>query len=400
MIRNINIVLLILVLLAGPASLGVVVFSLVAYFGNISDQPNAFRATQGVTGLKSTCDIPSEEIRTYISNAAQYTRVSAAFIAATAKQESAFNPRAQSPYAGGVMQLANQLSYDTFDEMAARYRKDYEDNFSAFKGGTSIKPPGQTAPTAITGNRTTDIYIAEYNIFLGAKYQKELFDLYKKRAKEEKLLELVAAAYNGGAGALENARYDYTKMSDETKNYVPKVLANYRDYKARCEEDLTSTVNADALPEGTTTNDSAQQVKQRVQADGAEAWRQGPGQCAITTARLLRTVFPGRSGTEGASLGSYPNQSSTAAPTAADMRQATEELKAGRIPVWHIVGPNQEHWIAVLEVNGSNLTYFEPATGAIETSPITKAGGGGNNYFGITHEGCYQNHERGYGFTP
>lgn len=392
-------------MLAVPAAAGTAAFSLFVYFENFGDVTNSPGAATGqITGLKSNCEGIPEPTRTYISNAAQYTRVPAAFIAATAKQESGFNKDAQSAYAGGVMQLANQLLPDTYDVLNSRYRTDYKDGFAGFKSGTKIKPTSQKAPTAITGNRKTDIYIAEYNIFLGAKLQRELYDQYKERAKgnDQKLFEYIAAAYNGGPQGLANAKYNYTKMAEETRNYVPKVMANYQNFKSSCQEDLTPNTPSSVtdIVTGTVTNNAAQQVKNRVNTDKPGLWHQLPGQCANTTSALLATVFGGRTGKEGNGLGSYPNQPSTEAPTSADMSQAANELKAGRIPVWHIVGPNQEHWIAVLEVNGNNLTYFEPASGTIETSPTSKTGGNGNNYFGITHQGCFQNDERGYGFTP
>ncbi len=135
------------------------------------------------------------------------------FALAIMKQESSFRPAAKSPAAArGLL----QLTYDT----ALKYNT--RAGFPALKG--------------------TDLYTPSINIAIGSVY---LSDLQKEFGG---LYEAVAASYNGGE---DNALrwLERTKPRDpalfasevgfsETKNYVYKVMGNYRVYQELYTEDL------------------------------------------------------------------------------------------------------------------------------------------------------------------
>lgn len=66
-------------------------------------------------------------------------------------------------------------------------------------------------------------YNAGMNIRLGTKYLRELMDQFRGN------LRLTIAAYNAGPGAVKKFRR--VPPYRETRRYVPKVLAYYREYK-------------------------------------------------------------------------------------------------------------------------------------------------------------------------
>ena len=129
------------------------------------------------------------------------------------KQESSFKPGAKSPAgARGLLQLV----YDT----AIKFNK--------AAGYPNLQPD--------------DLYRPEVNIALGTEYMKFLRDEF------EGLYEGVAASYNGGE---DNALrwLNRSKPKDpgiftaeigfaETKNYVYKVMTNYRIYRELYDENL------------------------------------------------------------------------------------------------------------------------------------------------------------------
>ena len=236
-VKKVAIVGFLLADLLGTLFVGIfATWGLVTYFTNIGDKILSF-ATGGLGNtalITEQCKdlLPNEEtyqrflkVQPFIDHAAQYSGIPSAFIAGTALQESKFNPTAKSSFAEGIMQLANQRKYDTFDELSMKYRTDYENNYNPTTGNP-------------TGDRDTDIKNPEYNIYLGAKYQEELSDRYNNRAQGDQLLSYVAAAYNGGPGALENAHFDISKMDNQTVTYVPIVLKNYYKFQ-KCQQQLS-----------------------------------------------------------------------------------------------------------------------------------------------------------------
>lgn len=135
------------------------------------------------------------------------------FVLAIMKQESAFKPQAKSPAAArGLLQLV----YDT----AIKYNK---------KAGFEMIQPD-------------DLYKPSLNIAIGVEYIAEL----KKQFGG--LYEAVAASYNAGEDNAERW-LRRTKPREagiftsevgfaETKNYVMKVMANYRVYREIYDENL------------------------------------------------------------------------------------------------------------------------------------------------------------------
>lgn len=133
----------------------------------------------------------SEEIQTAVQKYADKYGVDKNLVLAIIKQESNFNPNAESTAgAKGLMQLMdfNSQSY------------------------------GLTNP-----------YDINQNIEAGVKHIKTYLDNYNGN------LEMALMAYNGGPGTMKNrgvlSAKDLYKMPKETQNYVPSVLAYYNGYK-------------------------------------------------------------------------------------------------------------------------------------------------------------------------
>lgn len=155
------------------------------------------------------------QFRTEVLRAAQQQRVDPRLILAIMKQESGFNPKAKSPAAArGLLQLI----IDTARKFApqAGYANFVED----------------------------DLYQPAVNTAIGAAYIAELQNLFPSQP------EAVVASYNGGE---ENvARWQRRANNpeagflaaevgfSETKQYVFKVMANYRAYQTLYTSDLRS----------------------------------------------------------------------------------------------------------------------------------------------------------------
>lgn len=135
-----------------------------------------------------------------INEAAQKYNVDPALLAAIAKQESGFNQSAQSGAgAVGVMQLMPDTA----------------------KG---------------LGVDANDL---QGNIEGGAKYIRQMLDMYDGD------VEKALAAYNAGAGNLDSVNDDISKLSEETRNYVPAVMANYEGFKGNKTSDNTPQLKLD-----------------------------------------------------------------------------------------------------------------------------------------------------------
>jgi soluble lytic murein transglycosylase len=151
--------------------------------------------------------------RQAILSAAKARKLDPRFILALIKQESVFKPLAKSPAgARGLLQL-------TMDA-AVKYA------------------PG----AGLNAIRESQLYQPETSIAVGAEYLEHLTQLFPK------LLEPVAASYNGGEDNverwLERAKHKDPGVFtaeigfDETKGYVQKVMANYRVYRHLYTADL------------------------------------------------------------------------------------------------------------------------------------------------------------------
>jgi soluble lytic murein transglycosylase-like protein len=151
--------------------------------------------------------------RESIVRAASSRKVDPRLVLAIMRQESGFRPRAKSLAAArGLL----QLTIDT----AQKY----------------------TAQVGLNNLQDDDLYRPEISILVGSEYLAELMRLFPD------LPEAVAASYNGGednaARWLKRARQRDAGIFTaevgfaETKNYVYKVMANYRAYRQLYTQDL------------------------------------------------------------------------------------------------------------------------------------------------------------------
>lgn len=205
MVRRISIILLILVALAGPASAGVVVFSLVAYFGNIGDQPGTFPINDQSTTLdtaSANCPNLKKVFRdgsvagTIINAASKSTGVEAAQIAAQIDIESSFDQDAASDGGGG-----DKIAYGLMQTIPPTYMSNkrtadptvtYQ---TAQKTGTTNK--GKTYEydvyrVTLVNGKNPILENPESAVFAGAKYYRTLLDKFDNNP------DIAVAAYNAG----------------------------------------------------------------------------------------------------------------------------------------------------------------------------------------------------------
>jgi soluble lytic murein transglycosylase len=152
--------------------------------------------------------------RETIVRAALSRKVDPRLVLAIMRQESGFRPRAKSQAAArGLL----QLTIDT----ALKY----------------------SAQTGFKNLQDDDLYRPDISILVGSEYLSELSRLFPD------MPEAVAASYNGGednaARWLKRGRHRDAGVFTsevgfaETKNYVYKVMANYRAYRQLYTQDLT-----------------------------------------------------------------------------------------------------------------------------------------------------------------
>ncbi|HYV82149.1 MAG TPA: transglycosylase SLT domain-containing protein [Pyrinomonadaceae bacterium] len=165
------------------------------------------------TAIDAVADTYPAPYRQVILSAAKSRKLDPRFILALIRQESVFKPTAKSPAgARGLLQL-------TMD--------------AAQKYG-----PG-AGLNALSENQ---LYQPETSIKLGAEYLEHLITLFPE------MLEPIAASYNGGednvARWLERSKrtdpgvFTAEVGFDETKDYVQKVMSNYRVYRKLYTADL------------------------------------------------------------------------------------------------------------------------------------------------------------------
>ena len=165
------------------------------------------------SAIDSVADTYPAPYRQAILSAAKSRKLDPRFILALIRQESVFKPTAKSPAgARGLLQL-------TMD--------------AAQKYG-----PG----AGLNALRENQLYQPETSITVGAEYIEHLTSLFPK------MLEPVAASYNGGednvARWLERSKrtdpgvFTAEVGFDETKDYVQKVMSNYRVYRQLYTADL------------------------------------------------------------------------------------------------------------------------------------------------------------------
>ena len=189
------------------------------YYGGLATDRLA-QLGQTAMAAQRASSIPKSYTRTYpvkyrseLMRYAKIRKVDPRFLLAIMKQESSFRSNAKSPAAArGLLQLV----FDT----ALKYNKQ--------AGFPNLQPD--------------DLYDPNTNIAIGSLYVKELKDQFSG------VYEPIAASYNGGED--NAARWlDRSKPKEagifasevgfkETKNYVFKVMNNYRVYRELYTEDL------------------------------------------------------------------------------------------------------------------------------------------------------------------
>lgn len=189
-----------------------------SYYGGLANEklkqlaPQTVRKTW-MAAASSTKDFPVP-FRSELLKYARADNLDPRFVLAIMKQESSFRADAKSPSAArGLLQLV-------FD--------------------TAIKYKNRAGFPALSAE---DLYRPEVNIAVGSVYMSELKNQFGG------LYEAIAASYNGGED--NAARWlERTKSKDaglfaaevgfaESKNYVFKVMNNYRAYRELYAEDLT-----------------------------------------------------------------------------------------------------------------------------------------------------------------
>lgn len=191
--------------------------SLNSYYGGLASDRLSVLSPNFV---KKTAQVSSSMLRDYpapyraeILRYAKSKGVDPRFVLAIMKQESSFRPQAKSPAAArGLLQLV----YDT----ALKYNE---------KAGFPD----------ITGE---SLYVPRINIAIGAEYIADLKNQF------DGVYEAIAASYNGGednaarwlnrSKPKEPAIFASEVGFSETKNYVFKVMNNYRVYRELYTEDL------------------------------------------------------------------------------------------------------------------------------------------------------------------
>ena len=171
------------------------------------------RAARVNTQIRSAASLYPAPYREAILREASRRKVDPRLVLAIMRQESGFRPRAKSMAAArGLL----QLTIDTATKYAAH--------------------------VGLNNLRDEDLYRPETSILLGSAYLSELSRQFPG------LPEAVAASYNGGednaarwvkrAGQRDPGVFTAEVGFDETKNYVYKVMANYRAYKQLYTADL------------------------------------------------------------------------------------------------------------------------------------------------------------------
>jgi soluble lytic murein transglycosylase-like protein len=171
------------------------------------------RKERNATQAESAADSYPAPYRQVILSSARARKLDPRFILALIKQESVFKPLAKSPAgARGLLQLTMDAA-------------------QKYASNAGMKPVQES-----------QLYQPETSIRLGSEYLVELSSMFPN------LLEAVAASYNGGednvarwvrrAKQKDPGVFTSEVGFDETKDYVKKVMNNYRVYKQLYTADL------------------------------------------------------------------------------------------------------------------------------------------------------------------
>jgi soluble lytic murein transglycosylase len=192
--------------------------SLESYYGGLASEK--LRQLNAGNQIQKTASVSARLARDYpvvyraeLLRSAKSLKIDPRFLLAIMKQESSFRANAKSPSAArGLLQLV----FDT----ALKYNKK--------AGYPSLNPD--------------DLYLPSVNIAIGSVYISDLKDQFGG------LYEAIAASYNGGednaarwlnrSKPKEAGIFTAEVGFPETKNYVYKVMSNYRVYRELYTEDL------------------------------------------------------------------------------------------------------------------------------------------------------------------
>ncbi len=379
---------------AGAATL----FSAVTYFGNIGDQGLGI----STGGTASTLDAGKcSQLNTkyrdgktagqIINAASAYTGVSAARIAAMIAIESSFDQDATSKGEGD-----HPIAYGLMQTIPGTYNNNKRSTDPAAQFTTTTYGSGKKAydSYAVTTDPNPILNNPEAAVFAGAKYFRMLIDRYDKK------IDPAVAAYNAGEGYIDGiyvkgAQFPPAgkKIYEESENHIKKFKDQLKTFEA-CETKTAET--ASTLGPGANTNAAATKLKQWVADHPVMSCQRtngtGDAGCANTD---FQVVLPGAFPSGHASpADEWIPTSSTAgnAPDTSDLAQAQQILAAGNLPVWHVRGDaSGQHWIVVTAVKGTDVEFFDPATGTTDTRSFsTKSASSkypNDYYFGISDQG-------------
>lgn len=328
--------------------------------------------------LRKDCYLVSPYVG-IINEAAKQYGIPASYIAAIIEQESGGRPRAGSGAgAKGLMQLLD----GTFTEVRSR--------------SLTIKADGaertvSAAKNAAGTDLPADIYDPEANIYAGTQYITQQIQTFG-------FFPIALAAYNAGPGNVQyygNAVPPFT----ETIQYVYRITQLHEPkYRTCLETETTTGVDSSGM------HPNIQKLIDQFNSNPA-AYAQTPGQCAQFTEKLLVDTFgAGMYARPGTLDNNRTRQDGLAAPPSqSDLREARDHLAKGHPVQWHVTGEGcGTHWIVLLKIEGTQITFYDPNGGRIRTEAHdmqrdTSLGRGA--YFGVSPI-SFQAKKRGFYYTP
>jgi soluble lytic murein transglycosylase-like protein len=168
----------------------------------------------------------------YINNSSAMSNVPSELIESFIFIESGGNPKAESPYAVGLMQVGDATASDCLVKEKGAGRLSAEENaiIKKYLGERyslidSVKPKQTTlGKTFITKE---DLFKPEFNIFVGTILLKQLMDEFTEPNGKIRM-DKVVAIYNGGRyGKLAKKIIAYTGTIEELIKQVPKETSSY-----------------------------------------------------------------------------------------------------------------------------------------------------------------------------
>ena len=149
-------------------------------------------------------------------------------VACVIQVESGGNPNAVSPKGAiGLMQITPICLEEFLQNNSREFIVAEDDRPYPYTTTASIKEYDNWQVLFAERN-IQSLFVEEINIFIGTWYLKRLYNHY-----ECKTVEQILAGYNGGITRLRKHNYDISKMPNETRNYVKKVMKLYDQQRPR-----------------------------------------------------------------------------------------------------------------------------------------------------------------------